>query len=86
VGQVGGRRTGCLSFEPKEKRREMLASAVMEHDGKLVIVAHELGYARSHLYRLVYEHHLWPVVNKVRLERIKRERLQRSMNRGLQNG
>lgn len=71
---------------PKSKRREVLARALVEGEGKLVYVAHDLGYHRRYLYRLIYQYELWPVANKVRLDRIKRERLQRSISRGLQDG
>jgi hypothetical protein len=52
----------------------MLARAIVEQHGKLVYVAHELGYARSRIYALVHEHKLWRVVNKVRADRIQREK------------
>lgn len=74
MGQFG---PGFLMQHTRSERRVILADAVLQCDGKLVHTAHELGYSRSHLYRLIDEHRLWPLINKVRAERLQRERAQR---------
>lgn len=55
----------------------MLAHAVVEAEGKLLVVAHDLGYHRSHIYRLIDKYRLWPVVNKVRKRRLLKEAKER---------
>ena len=69
---------GSLCAHPKTKRRVILARTVLECEGKLIHVAFTLGYHRSHIYRLVDEYRLWPVVNRVRIERLQRESRERS--------
>ena len=69
---------GSLCAHPKSERRVILARTVLECEGKLMHVAHELGYHRSHIYRLIDKHRLWPVVNRVRVERLEREARERS--------
>ncbi len=68
---------GSLCAYPKSKRRAMLAQAVLECEGVLRHTAHALGYHRSHMYRLIDEYRLWPVVNKIRKRRIAREARER---------
>lgn len=80
---MGQNSAGCLAFETPEKARAMLVEHVLEYEGKLVLVAHMLGYSRSHLYRLIKRHKLWPAVNEVRKQRIQRERRQRRWRRGV---
>lgn len=68
---------GSLGGVPPNKRRPMLAQSVVDHEGNLRCVAHDLGYHRSHIYRLIYQHRLWHIVNtcrRKRLERVARER------------
>jgi len=71
MGQTG---SGCLVSVPRNERRAFLASFLVDADGKLVHAAHYLGYNRSHIYRLIREYKLWPLVNRLRLERMERER------------
>ncbi len=64
------------AYYPKD-RRLVLANSIVEHEGNLRHLAHDLGYHRSHIYRLIYHHRLWHLVNRVRrtrLERAARER------------
>lgn len=75
MGQLGNR--GSLCEYPYAERRAILARCVLDCDGVLMHVAHDLGYCRSHLYRLIDEHRVWPVVNRARLRRIERERRER---------
>ena len=58
-------------------RRLALATAIAEHNGNLRHVAHALGYHRSHIYRLIYQHKLWAVVNSLRKKRIERNARER---------
>lgn len=81
MGQNG---PGCLAWETPECAREMLVEYVIQCQGKLVHVAHQLGYSRAHLYRLIKQHRLWPAVNKVREKRIRQERRERRL-RGISN-
>ncbi len=69
MGQYG---RGFLTQHTPRECRAILAQAVLECDGKLVHVAHQLGYSRRHLYRLVDTHRMWPLINKVRIEREQR--------------
>ena len=55
---------------PLDERRKTIAMAVAQSDGMLVRAAHRLGIARSHIYRLVAQLELWPVVNRARAQRI----------------
>lgn len=68
---------GSLCAYPKNERRPILAEAVLECEGNLTHVAHDLGYHRSHIYRLIDEYRLWPVVNKLRRRRLEREARER---------
>lgn len=68
---------GSLCAYPKSQRRAKLAESVVECEGKLLHVAHELGYHRSHIYRLIDEFRLWPIVNKIRKQRLEREARER---------
>ena len=48
----------------------MLALSVIRCRGVLKHVAFELGYGRRHIYRLIVEHQLWPIVNQARIKRL----------------
>lgn len=68
---------GSLGGVPPNERRPMLAQSVLDHEGNLSLVAYDLGYHRSHIYRLIYQYRLWYIVNtarRTRLERVARER------------
>ncbi len=56
-----------------EEGRLALVAAIQQTDGNLVRVAHLLDVTRWHVYRLVYKHRLWEVVNRARVTRISRE-------------
>jgi hypothetical protein len=58
--------------------RARLASVIQDCEGVLIVVAHREGIHRSHIYRLVKEWRLWPVVNRARVERAKRLRWSRA--------
>lgn len=73
MGQLGGH--GWLAdLTPGERKREV-AQCLIEAEGKIVLAAHQLGYSRWDLYRKIVEHDLWPLVNKLRHERIERKRV-----------
>lgn len=72
---------GSLCAHPKQLRRAKLAEAVVSCEGKLLHVAFELGYHRSHIYRLIDEYRLWPVVNRIRRQRLEREARERRRSR-----
>lgn len=75
---------GSLAWVPSEQARAVILEAVIESEGRLVLAAHQLGYARSHLYRLIKQHTLWPAVNKVRLNCLQRKR-RRMRRHGVSN-
>ena len=75
MGQNG---PGCLtSVETRAQRRAMLAEAVLECEGRVVSIAHVLGYSRSHTYLLLDEYWMWALVNRVRVDRLQRDRQRR---------
>ncbi len=45
-----------------EDRRMQVARAIQRCEGNLYHVAHDLGFARWHVYRLIRKHNLWPLV------------------------
>jgi len=71
---MGQGSNGCLSGMSEEQARQFVAEYLVDFDGKLVHAAHHIGYSRSHIYRLIRRHRLWPLVNQLRLSRIERER------------
>lgn len=68
---------GSLCVYSRRQRRVILADSVLHCEGKLIHVAHDLGYHRSHIYRLIDAYRLWPVVNKIRKRRLEREARER---------
>lgn len=60
---------GSLNGLTRKEKRLMLARTVIECDGVLSHVAHQLGYHLSHIYRLMHSLKVWPVVNQIRKER-----------------
>ena len=68
---------GSLCAHPRAIRRAKLAEVVVDCEGKLLLVAYELGYHRSHIYRLIDQHRLWPLVNRTRRQRLEREARER---------
>lgn len=71
MGQFGG--FGSLCEMSYKQKRLMMAQTVVECEGNLRLVAFHLGYHRSHVYRLVEELRMWPVINRVRRERLKKK-------------
>lgn len=51
---------------------KILHDAIVQADGNIVRIAHVLGIKRRHVYRLLYAHRMWPVVNQVRRARARR--------------
>ncbi len=68
---------GQYDTRKKIHSRLQVAEVIIECDGVLRHAAHDLGIHRSHIYRMVHEHRLWPVVNKVRVKRLEREAYKR---------
>jgi len=65
----------------------MLVQYVLDCEGKVVFAAHQIGFARSTFYLMLKEHKLWPLVNKVREERLARELKERQERKhGISNG
>ena len=58
---------------PAGERRLNLARVIARCEGKLLKAAHHLGIHRSHMYRLVKEYEVWPVVNEARKQRLQKE-------------
>ena len=66
------RRVTAIGSAFRSSEREglrVLSDAIRLADGNLVRTAHLLGLARSHVYRLVYRHRMWPLVNQLRRRR-----------------
>lgn len=74
MGQGGD---GCLAGMDDEEAKRVVVEYLVDCDGKLVHAAHHIGYSRSHIYRLVRRYKLWPLVNRLRLERVQREHLEK---------
>lgn len=55
----------------------MVATSIVDCEGNLSHMAYDLGYHRSHIYRLIYRHKLWAVVNRLRKERLDRNACER---------
>lgn len=68
---------GSLCAYPPKERRLVLAEALRECEGNVLQVAHELGYHRSHIYRLIYQYRLWAVTNRLRKQRLERQARER---------
>jgi hypothetical protein len=62
-----------------EERRRYIAGVIARCEGSLLKTAFELGIHRSHLYRLIWKHKLWPVVNAVRRKKAERRAIMRRM-------
>lgn len=58
---------------PEAERKVKLARLINECDGVLVNVAHRLGVSRVSIYKYCKMYDLWPVINKVREARLRRE-------------
>jgi hypothetical protein len=72
VGQVG-------VIVDLDERREYVAQAIVRCEGNLQKTAFQLGIHRSHIYRLVWKHRLWPIVNGARRERLERRGIIRQL-------
>lgn len=57
---------GELQRMPPKDRRRKLALVIASCNGNVRRTAHFLGMHRTHLYRLIREHGLYPVVNEAR--------------------
>ena len=71
MGQAGCR--SAVSAWPRKERRANLARWLARCDGNLLVTSYRLGIHRSHIYRLVSEFELWPVVNELRRRKIERD-------------
>ena len=60
---------GSLFYLTYADRRLALAESMVKCEGNLSHVAHDLGYSRSHMYRMIYKHKLWQVMKKIRIKR-----------------
>lgn len=74
MGQNG---PGYLSGMTEEEAQLEIARKVIEHQGNVLHMAHDMGYSREQLYRRLYRHELWGLVNKIRAEKIEREKLEK---------
>lgn len=74
--RVGGKR-GSLMAHERHLWRGIIARSVVEYEGVVEDTAWDLGYHRSHMYRLIKEYRVWPVVNRARVERLERRRKER---------
>lgn len=63
---LDGRYTSQLARLSVEDRRRKVALIIASCNGNLRRAAHYLGVHRSHLYRLINTHGLYPVVNAAR--------------------
>ena len=68
---------GALCAYPPGERRAVLAASLVENEGVLRHVAWDLGYHRSHIYRLIYQYRLWAVTNRLRIKRLERQARER---------
>jgi transcriptional regulator of acetoin/glycerol metabolism len=73
---TGGRSAPSSVGRARDKRRT-ITSMLADCDGNLTRTAHLLGIHRATLYRRIDELELWPVVNRLRRERLTRRRLRR---------
>ncbi len=71
------RSAGILAYMEPAERRAMLARSVIDCQGVMKHVAFELGYSRRHMYRLIHQYRLWPVMNKVRIKRLEKKARER---------
>lgn len=65
----GGDRQGRTALAHPDNR-ERIGRVIVRCEGRLVYAAHELGVHRRTIYKLVYHHELWPLVNRARIRRI----------------
>lgn len=71
---------GSLCAYLPEHRRLVLADSIVDCEGNLSHMAYDLGYHRSHIYRLIYQYKLWAVVNRLRKRRLDRNARERRRN------
>lgn len=69
---MGQRGPGYLSEMTEEEAKLEIAKQVIAADGNLLHAAHAMGYSRENLYIRIKRHKLWPLVNKIRADRIDR--------------
>ena len=65
---------GYLTGRPDAEVRAELIRFIIEADAKIVLASHNMGYTRVWIYNMIWKHELWPLVNRLRLERIERKR------------
>ncbi len=71
AGQSYDEKTGAFILNPEATGstvRAALVKSIKRSRGALHRVSWEMGIHRSHVYRLTYQHHLWPLVNQTRAE------------------
>jgi hypothetical protein len=61
----------------EEDIRRALAECLIATEGKIIFAAHQMGHGRAHFYTLIHKYRLWPLVNRVRMERLERERMRK---------
>lgn len=66
-------RIGVLMTHAEKDRRRVLARYIVECEGNLLKTAWRMGYNRSHMYRLVEQFEMWPLINEVRVRRTQRD-------------
>ena len=72
---------GWLGDLDKATRRQTIGLVIARTEGNLVKAAHQLGIQRSHLYRLITQDQLWPVINRARRRRLEDQAHTEALNR-----
>jgi hypothetical protein len=59
------------SYSYTDDKRKTVAKEIVRCKGNILKAAFFIGIHRSHMYRLIDEYRLWPLINQVRRNEVK---------------
>lgn len=68
---------GYLGAMTLEERKAELVEQLVRADGNILLASHNMGYTRWWIYVAIKEHRLWPLVNRLRADRLERQAWER---------
>lgn len=61
---------GLSALGNSSDQRALILETAYRNGGNLQKTAHDLGIYRGSLYRIIYKLELWPLINRIRRERM----------------
>jgi hypothetical protein len=68
---------GYLAEMTEDEKRAEFIERLVEADGNILLTAFNMGYTRRWVYNAVERFELWPLVNRLRLNKIERRAMEK---------